>query len=233
MTRQGENMNIIKPENLSVVAHCDTLRPIFDKENEQLIYKGIKPDVVFIGDSITHMWELPLYFKELGYLVNRGIGSDITAHILYRSDADVFQLKPKKLVYLAGINDIITTSPNLWTKKAGADRRIVVDNAEANIIEMMKRCKNNGVEGYFCSVLPTSFCIPYSDFALEELTVELNGRIKLACEGLGMTYVDYHSALVKEDGLHIKDGLTDDGVHPIPECYDIMAKILLDSIKHS
>ena len=63
--------------------------------------------IVFIGDSITEFWERfdLLFFSNNNY-INRGISSQTTSQILVRFEEDVIHIKPKKVVILAGINDI-------------------------------------------------------------------------------------------------------------------------------
>lgn len=117
---------IIKPGRFGSTVAADSLRTTFDIQNEQLVSENKNVDFVFIGDSITCYWQLNLYFSELGFIINRGIGGDSTEYILKRSDADVFQLKPKNVVYLAGINDLLTTAPDLWWRKKGADKQTVI-----------------------------------------------------------------------------------------------------------
>ena len=122
----------IKPGMFGTGAAADSYRRGFDLLNSQVIYSGKRPDILFIGDSITNWWDLNLYFGDMGYVVNRGIGGDCTDIILKRSDADVFQLEPKTVVYMAGINDLISTCPDVWNKEPGADRETV----KANIVSI-------------------------------------------------------------------------------------------------
>ena len=216
----------IKPGMFGKTVACDKLRTTFDFQNEQIIYSGKIVDYLFIGDSITEIWDTHLAFDDLRFIVNRGIGGDVTEYLLKRADADIFQLNPAKVVFLAGINDILTCAPSLWWKTDGADKSTVIKTAKNNIRAIMKKCKEKGIKGYFCSVLPTDFCVPYNEFGLEKVILSLNDKIKKMCSEYGMTYVDYYTELCKDDGLHIKDGYTYDGVHPNPVCYGIMAKIL-------
>lgn len=218
--------SIIKPGAFGHSAACDIRRQVFDAHNEQILASEQVVECLFLGDSITEMWDVHLWFEAMGYIVNRGIGGDITEHILRRSEADAFQLSPKKLVYLAGVNDLLGTCPDLWWRREGSDPSEVLSKAEQNIVAMMKRCAEAGIDGYFCSVLPTDFCVPYNGFGLEKMILTLNEKIKNACDSLGMTYVDYYSALCDETGMHIRDGLTYDGVHPTAAGYAIMAEVL-------
>ena len=84
----------IKPGTFGKSVAADAYRAGFDLLNSQVLYSKKRPDILFIGDSVTNWWDLNLYFGDLGYVLNRGIGGDTTEYILKRSDADVFQLEP-------------------------------------------------------------------------------------------------------------------------------------------
>ena len=150
----------IKPGMFGKGSAADTYRRGFDLLNSQVLYAEKRPDILFIGDSITNWWDLNLYFGDMGYVVNRGIGGDVTEHILKRSDADVFQLEPKTVVYMAGINALIGTCPDVWWKEPGADRETVKKNIVANTEAFIKKC--DGIERYIWSILPVDRCLPYS-----------------------------------------------------------------------
>ena len=61
--------------------------------------------VVFLGDSITHAWDLSTGFPTLK-TANRGIAGDTTRGMLYRLQEDVINLKPRLIVILGGVNDL-------------------------------------------------------------------------------------------------------------------------------
>ncbi len=85
---------------------ADTRRSEFDIKNEVLVSHHVPIDFVFIGDYITNLWELNAYFGQGGrYIVNRGIGGDISSIVLKRFDADVIQLQPKHVVIKIGVNN--------------------------------------------------------------------------------------------------------------------------------
>ena len=103
MTREA----VVKPGMFGVFASADSRRGEFDFGNEELLLAGVRPDVVFIGDSITHLWEVQAYFGGTGkILVNRGIGGDISTHVRQRFRADVLQLQPRLAVLKIGTNDL-------------------------------------------------------------------------------------------------------------------------------
>ena len=214
----------IKPGFFGRQAAADKSRILFDILNEQLLSHNQKADIVFIGDSITEYWDLQLFFSEKGFIVNRGIGGDTTEYILKRSDADVFQLRPKKIVYLAGINDLLTISPDLWWRIPGADKDEVILNIEGNIEKFLRKCMKTEI--FLCSVLPTDFCAPYNCFGIEKIIPVVNGKIRELCQKYNAHYVDYYGVLQDENALKIRAGLTFDGVHPNYQGYRIMSAIL-------
>lgn len=65
---------MIKPPLFGKTVAADSRRMEFNVKNEQVLFCGNSPDMVFIRDSITHHWELKAYFD--GFTVNRGIGGD-------------------------------------------------------------------------------------------------------------------------------------------------------------
>ena len=98
-----ERINFVKPGIFTVQAAADSRRVEFDTKNEVIVTNKVPVDFVFIGDSITHAWELNAYFGKMGRLIlNRGIGGDTSEYLLRRFEADVLQLKPKYCVMLIG-----------------------------------------------------------------------------------------------------------------------------------
>jgi lysophospholipase L1-like esterase len=63
--------------------------------------------VVFLGDSITQLWEggLPAAFPGMK-IANRGISGDTTRGVLIRLQEDVLVLNPVAIVLLIGTNDL-------------------------------------------------------------------------------------------------------------------------------
>ena len=95
----GERPNIIRPGVFAIQAAADSRRGVFDYHNEALIARGAPIDAVFIGDSITDMWAVDVFFQgSTGFIVNRGIGGDRTPFVRRRFDADVVQLHPRLVV---------------------------------------------------------------------------------------------------------------------------------------
>ena len=223
--------NIIKPGRFGREVAADSCRTLFDLLNEQIVYRAKPVDFVFLGDSIFQHWDLNLWFGGGKYIVNRGIGGDTSEYMLRRSEADVFQLRPRTVIVMAGTNDLLTTAPDLWWRTPGANPDEVISRLISNLEALVARAKEHaGTDIYLCSVLPADLCPPYDKLGFAELVRRANDGIRALCVRTGTPYVDFHSALVREGGLLIRDGITHDGVHPCGEGYEIMAQVLREAV---
>jgi lysophospholipase L1-like esterase len=84
----------------------------------QSINKAIRttnPDVVFLGDSITHGWKYTNTWQQaFGKYrpVNAGIASDRVQHLLWRVENGNFsRIQPKVAVILVGVNNLALNTP--------------------------------------------------------------------------------------------------------------------------
>lgn len=215
---------MISPGLFSQTAAADLRRGEFDLKNEVIITNDISVDYLFIGDSITSRWENEAYFRDLGVVINRGIGGDNSHYLKMRYEADAIQLNPKNIVLLIGVND---------TMFLGIEYTLVEKSYEAlknriitNIKEIIDITLNKGRTLFICSILPTKMS---NDSFLKERNLmirEVNEEIESYCNTKEVTYVDYHSHFVSNDGLTLKDGYCNDGVHPNVTGYNLMSDIL-------
>ena len=79
----------------------------YEKANTEVLARDVRPDVVFMGNSITDGWarQDPKFFEENNF-VGRGIGGQTSSEMLVRFRRDVIDLNPKCVVILSGTNDI-------------------------------------------------------------------------------------------------------------------------------
>jgi acyl-CoA thioesterase I len=168
--------------------------------------------VVFMGDSITQDWKLDDSFPGKSY-INRGISGQTSPQMLVRFRQDVIDLKPKVVLIMTGTNDIMENTGPMTVEQSGESIASMADLATAN-----------GIQVVLCSVLP-SFTFGWSP-GLEPAPkiAELNAWIKLYAAEKGYVYVDYYSAMKDERG-GLPPALSEDGVHPLPAGYAIMAPL--------
>lgn len=192
----------------------------YEKDNIQVKLQNTQPNAVFMGDSITEGWVStdPKFFTENNF-VGRGISGQVTSQMLLRFREDVINLRPKKVIILAGINDI-----------AENQGKISHEKILGNIISMVELAKANKIKVILCSVLPAYDFWWHQDLQPAEKVVELNKLLKNYALKNKITYVDYHSTMKDE-----KNGLpklyADDEVHPNPTGYKKMEEILMTALK--
>ena len=179
--------------------------------------------VVFFGDSITDNWSKAGYggfFPGKPY-VNRGIGSHTTSQMLVRFRADVLDLDPDVVVFLAGTNDI-----------AGNTGPISDESIQRNLMSMAELAKAHGVRVVLGSILPVSDDKKDANgLALTRTRQRPTGTIQALNRWLaeyaaknGHTYLDYFSATADASSL-FRPELNDDGLHPNARGYAVMAPL--------
>lgn len=190
----------------------------YEKANAELTKA---PKVVFMGNSITDNWaRMHKEFFEENNFAGRGIGGQTSCEMLVRFQADVIDLKPKLVLIMAGTNDV---AHNIGVIK--------LEHVVQNIQSMCELAKVHGIRPLVCSVPP---CAAFSwgpeikDAANTIRT--LNGMLQEYCKKAKIDYVDYWTALAKEDGS-MKDGISTDGCHPTLDGYAIMEPIALKAIR--
>lgn len=190
----------------------------YEKENQSLTPSS--KSVVFMGDSITEFWKPnDSTFFSTNSFIDRGISGQTTPQMLLRFRQDVIDLKPSKVVILAGINDIAeNTGP------------ITVQQIMGNIISMTELAQANKIKVILCSVLPANAFYWNPKLKPADKVIELNQRIKTYAQKHKITYVDYYTSMVDDNkGLLKKYG--EDGVHPNLEGYKKMEALLLPFLK--
>ncbi|MFD1677594.1 GDSL-type esterase/lipase family protein [Alicyclobacillus fodiniaquatilis] len=225
MSTTTARVDLVKPGLFGSVAAADSRRGEFDIGNEIILSHGIPVDFVFIGDSITHMWDVYAYFGRSGqFVVNRGIGGDISEHVSKRFAADVVQLKPKHVVIKIGINNFWALDG--WTAADRRQPKDIIPGVVKDITAMVKEANANQITPIVCSILPTNIPASAGDVVRNEAVRATNAQLAEMAKREGAIYVDYHSHMTTEDGSRLRAELADDGLHPHVLGYDIMADVL-------
>lgn len=184
----------------------------YHKDNAALM-QGDRPDVVFIGDSITRNWITidPDFFGP--GRVDRGISGQTSAQMLLRFGPDAVALRPRVIHLMAGTNDI-----------AANPGALAIEAYKANITAMADLAKANDIVLVIGAILPADR-FPWRPGVepVEDIRM-LNRWLADLARARGLAFIDYHAALATPEGA-AREGLTRDGVHPVAAGYRIMADL--------
>ena len=179
-----------------------------------------RPDVVFMGNSITDCWAdtVPAFFADNNF-VGRGISGQVSSQMLVRFQEDVINLHPKVVVICCGTNDI-----------AQNNGPITLEHILHNIKSMCQLAHANKIKPVVCSTLPAKGFKWRPDMKPANDIIRLNEMIKAYAQENKIPYVDYHSALKdEENGLPRK--YSKDGVHPNAQGYAVMESVIMPVLK--
>ena len=178
--------------------------------------------VVFMGDSITDLWQQPRYggfFPGKPY-IDRGISGQTTPQMLLRLRPDVIDLEPKAVVILAGTNDI-----------AGNTGPMTNEEIQGNLASMSELSHAHHIRVVLASVTPVSDYHVASPAAVPQTTSRPMARIHALNEWMKTyaaahddVYLDYFSAMTDRSGL-LRAELSEDDLHPNARGYAIMAPL--------
>lgn len=172
---------------------------------------------VFFGDSLTEFYDTDAAFPSFTNY-NRGISGDTTQGMLQRLDNNVLSIKPSRVIFLGGANDL--------------NRGYTPGQIVANIREILTRIKTSlpDCEVYVESLYPVN---PYTrPIYLNSVAdrknsdiLAINEALAPLCEELGCTYINVHDSLTDGDG-NLRAELTMDGLHVNAEGYATVTRIL-------
>jgi len=225
---------IVSPGNFGTVIAADARRVEFDLKNESILHKASPVDFVFLGDSITHYWELDAYFRsDSGLILNRGIAGDGSEFALRRYQADVIQLKPKMAIVMIGINDTKFRSvfPSA-SSPLNPDPEKIVHTIVTNVRQIAHLSSDHDIEIAICSVLPLNLPLSSRSGECNRIVARANLALQSFANKQRLRFVDYHRQFAREDGLTMREDLTDDGIHPHSSGYEIMAQVLAETLEY-
>jgi lysophospholipase L1-like esterase len=180
-----------------------------------------RADVVFLGDSITDLWQQPRFggfFPGKAYL-DRGISAQTTSQMLLRMRPDVIALKPKAVVILAGTNDI-----------AGNTGPMTDEDIQGNLQSMAELAAANGIRVVLSSITPISAyhvadaAVPQTTRRPLERIQKINNWMRSYAAAHKHVYLDYYSHMVDSSGV-LKREFSADDLHPTVEGYQVMAPL--------
>jgi lysophospholipase L1-like esterase len=198
------------------------------------IQKKVKPQVVLIGDSITHDWGGSPIASEVNGLtawqhvfgdmpvINMGFGWDRTQNVLWRLRQGEFEgLTPKWVVLLIGTNNLTRTE----NARSNTPEEIV-EGIDAILREIRNRSPDSRI--ILMAILPRG---PKSDSPLRALIQDTNRLLSLRFskdkgKDSSVTYLDIGPGFLQPDGS-LPQSMMPDGTHPSDAGYKIWADALI------
>lgn len=169
-----------------------------------------RPQVVFIGDSITQAWASAAPFLQHKEWLGRGIGAQVTQQMLVRFRADVVKLQPAVVHLMAGTNDL-----------AGNIGPLSDTDIEDNIVSMIELAQLHGIRVVLAGIPPALEFRWHPGVEAAPRIRRINAWLASYAAQNKIVYVDYATPLATDSG-GIKPEYSSDGVHPNAEGYAAM-----------
>jgi len=215
----------VTPAPQSATWAVDWWMPRHEKKLEELRKlkaAGLNPDLVFIGDSITHGWEdggaavwKQHYAKY--HALDLGFSGDRTEHVLWRlQHGEVDAIQPKVAVLMIGTNNTGHRQEDPATIAAGIQRIIE---------ELQRRLPQTKV--LLLAIFPRD---EQPTSRLRQLNERVNGIISGFADGRRVFFLNINAALTNADGTLSKDVMPD-LLHPNEKGYGLWAQSMEPSLK--
>ncbi len=224
-----------KPENTAIIPVPKLENDFYDwyqrheQVKEQIGKQSV--DLVFIGDSITHMfggtprsdivhggavWDK--YYRGLN-AVNMGFGWDRTQNVLWRLENGEFEgIQPKVAVLLIGTNNLTGTEN-------------ARENSPAEIAEGIEAiCETIHAKAPECRILLLGV-LPRSPVKFVRPIRDINRRIARLDDKDYITFLNFGGKIAAPNGLPRKEFMFEDGVHPNEKGYRIWAESMDATLK--
>lgn len=185
---------------------------------ERLGERSARPDVVFLGDSITEFWLEADPWLFWPRRRNLGVSGSTTADMLERFERDVIPLRPRILHLMGGTND-------LWYGAPGPGAAASI----ANLVRIVERSKALG-SGVILAAPPPISAAAELLFASPHLYPVLLEAIQHYCAANDVAYVDYGRSLRDESGA-LRPSYTTDGVHLSRAGYRAMRQQTIQALR--
>lgn len=219
----GLNIAIAQEPNLAIIpAPRDNVGHVKKHIAIKEAAKKIRPDILFLGDSITQGWEGKKAWKELMEPLNAfnaGISGDRTEHILWRiQDGGInFAAAPKLCILMIGTN-------NTGARKGSESAEYTADGVK-KIIQVLNK-KYPKMKILLLAIFPRG---AKADDKLRLLNDQINEELMKIKHPL-ITFLDIKGAFLEADGT-LPRALFPDLLHPNDAGYYKYSEAILPTVK--
>lgn len=174
-----------------------------------------KDKIIFLGDSITHRYDLKKYYDNKN-IINQGIEGNTTKDVLERLQTGVYDYNAKKVILLIGTNDIGDQEDPIENIKLIINKIKSHDNSIEIIVESIYPINNTKNSKIKKDVIGARN---------NEKIKETNKKIKEICKEKDITYVNVYDELTDKNG-NLKLEYTVEGLHISDEGYKKITNVL-------
>jgi lysophospholipase L1-like esterase len=188
---------------------------------EKIKYVEVKKEkVLFLGDSITDLYNLKLYYDNKDKVfINSGRSGYKTTDLLKNFRNMLGQFDPDTVVILIGTNDLSAGTPN--------DK--IVSNIKKIVNEITSIEPNKKI--YIQSIYPVNRSKRPKGEKRDNKNIKyINEELKKFCLENNITFIDLYDSLTDRDG-DLKSSYSEDGLHLTDAGYNVVTNILKATLK--
>ncbi|MEG2084617.1 MAG: GDSL-type esterase/lipase family protein [Clostridia bacterium] len=180
--------------------------------------KAEQGQIVFIGDSITELFEFEKYYTDLPLKIyNRGIIGDTADKMFERLETNCLNANPSKIFMLVGVNDL----------NRGFSAQTIVENITKSVVKAQTDVPEAKI--FVQSIYPVN---PNKNKKIvsnrtNNDIAKINALLKTMCNDRGVTFIDTYALLYDEQQQNLALELTLDGLHLNFNGYTKVSKFLL------
>jgi lysophospholipase L1-like esterase len=184
----------------------------------------IDNNYVFVGDSITYMYDLNKYYEGM-HVVNSGGDGNQTSDVLSNMNNRIYRYNPSKVFLLIGTNDIAH------------------DKSKEEIVENIKKIVKGIKENRPSCKIYVESIYPVNNTDDEKISMhmvknrtneeiqKINADLKTMSYELNFTYINMYDKLIDEDG-NLKLEYTKEGLHMTDEGYEVITNVIKSYIEN-
>ena len=186
---------------LAVQKYYDDKIASYEVENES--FSPFEVDVAFLGDSLTDGYDLDAFYPQY-ITANRGINGETTFGLEKRLKVSAYDLQPKVICMLIGVNNLDTMFENYEDILIGLQENLPTTKVVLlSLTSMGKDWARNNNKACFNNV-----------------------KIKMLAQKYNFEFVDLFSPLFDFEANEIKSEYTSDGGHFTHEGYEVITSVI-------
>lgn len=206
LTACGLYFGYYKPKQEKEAEIRDIFKEYYDNKVAQFTEENKtigEIDACFLGDSLTDGYDVKTYYPQFK-VANRGIGGDTTTGLIKRLKVSAYDINPKVVTVLIGVNNIQNMLNDYEDIVTGLKDNL--PNTKIALLSLTSMTKEWGRNN--------------------ELAKKRNVEIQKYAEKYSCTFVNLYDPLLDPNTNELKEEWTTDGGHFTPAGYEVITSVL-------